>query len=118
MYVCNGCVLKSVHFESSPKYMYEVFDTTEVGVAVQVAFIIAGCTHSTYMYYRVLQQGLGMDAMQPSTFMSTIKRMHPVVKAMVDEMCEKAKADMKSLDPKELGSWSRAVIIPLRMEHG
>ena len=37
--------------------------------------------------------------------------MHPVVKAMVDEMCEEAKADMKSLDPKELhvGSWSRAV---------
>ena len=104
-YVCNGCALKSVHFESSPKY--EVFDTTEIGVSVQVAFIIAGCTHSTY--YQVLQQGLGMDAMQPSTFMSTIKRMHPVVKAMVDEMCEEVKADMKSLDPKELGSWSRAV---------
>ena len=69
-----------------------MFDTTEVGVAVQVAFIIAGCTHSTY--YRVLQHGLRME---PSTFMSTIKRMHPVVKATVDEMCEEAKADMKSL---------------------
>ena len=38
-----------------------------------------------------------------------LKRSYPVVKEMVDEMCEDAKHDMQRMDQRELGSWSRAV---------
>ena len=42
-------------------------------MAVQVAFIVAGCTHATY--YRALK----------------LELMYPVVKGMVDKLCEEAK---------------------------
>ena len=74
---------------------------------MQVAFIIAGCTHMTY--YKVLQQALGLDAVSFHTFQSTIERMYPVVKSMVDSMCDEAKQEMKSMDQDILGSWTRAV---------
>ena len=35
--------------------------------------------------------------------------MYPVVKEMVDEMCEDAKNDMRRMDQCELGSWSHAI---------
>ena len=49
-----------------------------MSVAVEVAFMVAGCTHANY--YRALEQALGMDTVGPDTFMSTIVRMYPVVK--------------------------------------
>ena len=102
-FTCNGCFLHHAHFESSVQYE----GTSEVSIAVQVAFMVAGCTHANY--YRALKQALGMDTVSPDTFMSTIVRMYPVVKQMVDEMCKEAKNDMKSMDQTQLGSWSRAV---------
>ena len=103
---CNGCGNQGVIFETS-KYMYELGSATEISVAIQVAFVIAGCTHTTY--YKVLKHALGIEAVSWPTFHSTIKRMYPVVKEMVDEMCEDAKDDMRHMDQNELGSWSRAV---------
>ena len=50
-----------------------------------------------------------MEVVQWQAFQSTIKRMYPVVKEMVDEMCKDAKDDMRNMDQSELGSWSRAV---------
>ena len=52
---------------------------------------------------------MGIDAVSPDVFMSTIVKMYPVMKQMVDEMCEEAKSDMKSMDQAQLGSWTRAV---------
>ena len=68
---------------------------------------MAGCTHTTY--YKTLKHALGINAVQWSTFQSTIKRMFPVVQEMVDRMCEEAKTEMKTMNQDELGSWSRAV---------
>ena len=45
-YACNGCAGQWAFFETSSKY--ELGATTEIGIAAQVAFIIAGCTHITY----------------------------------------------------------------------
>ena len=41
---------------------------TKIGTAVQVAFIVAGCTHATY--YKVLRYALGIDAVGANAFMS------------------------------------------------
>ena len=72
-----------------------------------MAFIIAGCTPVTY--YEVLKHALGIEGVSWPMFDSTIKRMYPIVKEMVDKMCSDAKDDMQRMDQNELGSWSRAV---------
>ena len=54
---------------------------------MQVAFIVSGCTHAVYC----------------KTF--TIGKMYPVVKAMVDDLCEVAKREMKEKNDGDLGSW-------------
>ena len=69
-YTCSGCVCQSCLFKTSSKY--ELIGGCEISVALQVAFIIAGCTHMTY--YKVLQQALGLDAVSWHTFQSTIER--------------------------------------------
>ena len=102
---CDGCGLKHILFESSARY--ELENTSEIGVCVQVAFIVAGSTHATYA--KTLKHALGISAVYGDTFYKTIKRMHPIVKAMLDEVCEIAKQEMKDKRDDELGSWKRAV---------
>ena len=95
--------MQHISFESSIK----CDGTTKIGVAVQVAFIVAGYTHATYC--KALRYALGIDTVCADTFMSTIVKMYPVVKQLLDEMCEEAKVDMKTVDQSQLGSWSRGV---------
>ena len=83
-YIHNGCVGQHAYFEAYCKYDTEYGSMSEVGMAVQVVFIVAGCTHATY--YRALKHALGIDAVSAPTFMHTIEPMHPVVKEMVEEM--------------------------------
>ena len=104
-YNCNGCGKHEAHFETSSKN--ELYNTSDISISVQVAFIVAGCTHTTY--YKILKHALGIDAVQWTTFQSTIKRMFLAVQEMVDRMCEEAKIDMKAKNQYELGSWSCAV---------
>ena len=104
-YCCNGCANHEALFETSSKY--DLHDTSAISVAIQMAFIVAGCTHTTY--YKTLKHALGIDAVHWTTFQSTIECMYPVVLEMVDRMCEEAKTEMKNMDQRELGSWSRAV---------
>ena len=52
---------------------------------------------------------MGISAVSVSSFYDTIKLLHPIVGAMVSEMCEVAKNEMKALDPTTLGSWKRAI---------
>lgn len=47
--------------------------------------------------------------MSMGTFVNTIKRMHPIVEGMLDELCEVAKQEMRAMPQDELGSWSCAV---------
>ena len=70
-YNCTGCASQAAVFETSSKY--ELGDTTEVSMAMQVAFIIAGSTHTTY--YKALKHTLGIDAVPWQNFQSTIRRL-------------------------------------------
>ena len=49
---------------------------------------------------------LEIKALGMGTYIRTIEHMHPVVKAMLDEMCEAAKREKKE---DQIGSWKRAV---------
>ena len=78
-------------------------------MCVQVAFIIGGSTHA--VYYRTLRHALGIQAVTATIFMDTIHAMHPIAKALLDEICEVGKQEMKDKKEHELGSWKRAVTV-------
>ena len=44
-----------------------------------------------------------------NTFQNTITCMYPIVKFLLDEVCEVAKHEMKALGNYELGSWTHAL---------
>ena len=96
-YTCSGCrcALEFRAFSRRNK------------LAVQVAFITAGCTYATYV--KALQHVLGIRPVRTHTFMRTIETLHPIVEQMVDEMCECEKQRMRRIDPSILGSWKKAV---------
>ena len=106
-FVCNGCALKWAKFDTCAHYKLSSGSTSAISVFVQVAFILAGSTHATY--YKTLQHALGMKTVSKRAFLRTIERMHPVVKAMLDELCEAAKQEMKEKREDEIGSWKCAV---------
>ena len=58
------------------------------------------------VYCKALQNALGMNTVHPN---ETISKLYPVVKSMVDEICEVAKQEMKDKNDGDLGSWKRAV---------
>ncbi len=106
-FTCNGCASQWALFDTCAKYQLRSGYVSDISVCVQVAFLIAGNTHATY--YKTLQHALGIKAVGMRTFLHTIERMHPVVKAMLDALCEAAKQDMKDKKEDELGSWKHAV---------
>ena len=67
---CSGCGNRGVMFETSAKYA--LGSATEISIGIQVAFIIGGCTYTTY--YKVLKHAFGIEAVSWPTFQSTIKR--------------------------------------------
>ena len=117
-YLCDGCKVKGARFDTS--YLHG--NTSEICEAVKVAFITSGCTHTTYC--KALQHTLGIQVADAQSFLTTIKKMYPAVKAMVDAMCEEAMEAMQKMDQEVLGSWSRAVTtadgtwMTRRGEHG
>ena len=104
-YACNGCASKDALFETSSNFQDHA--SSSISMCVQVAFIVAGCTHA--VYHRTLKLALGIQAVCMKTFLKTIESMYPVVKEILDEVCEIAKKAMKEMNQDELGSWQKAV---------
>ena len=102
---CSGCAERMINLTSSVNVAFS--NRMACSLAMQVAFIASGLMHS--QYNKVLKQGLGMSAVSTKSFYETIKLLHPIVNTMINEMCEMAKGDMKSLDPSAVGSWQRAI---------
>ena len=75
-YVCDGCQLRGETFTTCA--MFKLINHSEISLCIQVAFIVAGCTHATY--YKTLQHSLGIAAVSMPVFMQTIGLMFPIVK--------------------------------------
>ena len=65
--------IKGTMFET---HVNEPGNTNVVSKCVQVAFIVAGCTHA--VYYKILKNALGIDAISEPVFMDTIYSMYPI----------------------------------------
>ena len=98
-FACDGCSKQRVTLRPAE---FSLKQKSRVSICVQVAFILAGATHATYV--KVLQLALGMEAVAMVTFLGAC-----FVKGVLDELCEIAKQEMKALPESELGSWKRAV---------
>ena len=99
--VCDGCIMKGAVFETHSQYMDQLRTTNTIRMCVQVAFIVAGCTHA--LYYKTLKLSLGIQAVSAPLFMGTIESMYPIVTSMLDELCEAAKQEMKEKRRMSLG---------------
>ena len=80
-----------------------------ISTCVQVAFLCAGNTHA--VYYKTLKNALGIEAVSAPAFMDKIHSLHPIVKSMLDDVCETARQEMKDKKEDELGLWKRAVTV-------
>ena len=103
-YACNGCASGGCVLETFSQYK-EGGNT--ISRCVQVAFIIAGCTHA--VYHKTLKLALGIQAVSKGVFLKTIEEMYPILKNALDDMRKKALQEMMQIPPEELGSWKRAV---------
>ena len=81
---CSGCGDHQLNFNSSANVTLS--KRTAVSLALQVAFVIAGCAHAQYA--KVLKQCLGMSSVSIQVFSDTICLLHPVVEEMLKEMCD------------------------------
>ena len=105
-YLCNGCASEAVVFQSSSNGSGKATNNC-ISRCLQVAFITAGLTHTGYQ--KTLRHALGLRTIDRSAFQDTTECMHPIVKGILDDMCESAKNEMKEMDDGQLGSWKRAV---------
>ena len=104
-YNCDGCREQETTFDTCRMDGRN----SDILRALHVAFIISGCTYTTYT--KVLRLSLGIQSTYNDRFSETVRFMHPVVRDMVDEMCSESREAMKSKKPDELGSWKKAVTV-------
>ena len=102
---CTGCSERMLNLTSSIEI--EFSKRTVCSLAMQVAFIAAGCMHAQYS--KVLKQNMGISAVNSTTFYETIKLLDPIVATLLTEMCTAAQDEMKALDSSTVGSWQRAI---------
>ena len=103
-YICSGCRAEHLQFDSST---YVLDSRRHVSLAVALAFLLTGHTHSGY--HNTLARGLGIPAIHHTTFYDVVKDSYMYIKRMLDNICSLAKDEMKCLSPDTLGSWHRAV---------
>ena len=102
---CSGCG-ENFQFSSS------TFSTTEcrrnvVSYALRLAAFVSGIGFSGY--HKLFARHLGMDVTNERMFYRVVKEAYPHITAMLDEVCELGKDEMKSVKDDRLGSWKRAV---------
>ena len=66
--------------------------------------------YSCWLYsHYILQDIVKCSGCEDCECINTIGNMYPAIKAMVDNICEVAKREMKEKNDGDLGSWKRAV---------
>ena len=87
---CSCCIARSLTFSTS--VVGKNSKQPLLNIALQVAFVCAGCMHANYT--KVLEKALRMCT---AAYVPTLQSI------------EEAKDEMKAMDPSELGSWEHAV---------
>ena len=78
-----------------------------MSLALSLVFFISG--HGYAGYRKTLGKGLGLGITSEKPFVEVIDLALHYIKAILDEMCDDAKHQMKQVSNDQIGSWSRAV---------
>ena len=103
--MCNGCGAR-IHYASSMVSLSQRRRNC-VSLALGLCFLIWG--HGYPSYHKILKLGLGIHTLTYINFYKIVKLAHASVKAVLDEICDMGKSEMKVKTPPELGSWKNAV---------
>ena len=104
-FACSGC---GVTIDYTSSGMCDKLQRhTVVSIALRLAAFLSGIGFRGYN--RLLKRYLGIQAVMNKNFSHVIEMAYIPIKGILDDMCEQAKAEMKSLPTTELGSWERAV---------
>ena len=104
---CSGCDRRRVTYPASASH--EQMKQHTLSLSLQVACIAAGLSYA--QYEQVFGSGLGVKCVTSKTFFRTVKQLFSPTNGLLQQQCNLAKAEMKSKDPDELGSWQRAVTV-------
>ena len=102
---CSGCGVQ-VDFASSSMSATESRRNV-VSYAIRIAAFASGIGFTGY--HKLFGHHLGMNVTTDKMFHRAIEEAYPHITAMLDEVCELGKEEMKSLPSDKLGSWQRAV---------
>ena len=102
---CSRCGLTADY--SSSSMCKQAPRHTVVSLALRLAAFLAGIGFAGY--HNLFARYLGMAAVSDKNFNRVVEMAYPHIKDILDEICEEAKMEMKSLPSSELGSWERAV---------
>ena len=104
-FTCDGCTSGNLIFNTST--FVQESRRYVASLSVALAFMLTGHMHSGY--HNALGRGLGIPVLQRKNFYNILKDAHAYIKKMLDEMCARAKEEMKALPADEQGSWENAV---------
>ena len=105
VFKCGGCWTQGISYKSSE--LAQESRRQLVSLALSLAFFISG--HGYAGYRKTMGKGLGLGITSEKPFLEVIDIALPYIKAILDEMCDDAKHQMKQLSTEQIGSWSRAV---------
>ena len=102
---CSGCWIEELSYQSSQ--LANESRRQMVSLALCLGFFISG--HGFAAYRKTLGKGLGLGVITENPYLQIVGLALPHIKKILDEMCEDAKEQMRSISDEELGSWERAV---------
>ena len=91
-FMCSGCEKRSLMFQGSA--FLEGSKRTVIGLDLAVAFFLSG--HGFPNFHRTLRQYLGISCMSKNRYYDVIKLAYPLIKDILDEMCEEEKKTCKN----------------------
>ena len=105
LFKCSGCWIEELTYQSSQ--LASESRRQMASLALCLAFFISG--HGFAAYRKTLGKGLGLGVVTENPYLKIVGLALPYIKEILDEMCEEAKEQMRSISDEELGSWERAV---------
>ena len=105
LFHCNGCWKEEITYISSQ--LAAESRRHLVSLALSLSFFISGQRYASCR--KTLGKGLGLGVVSEKPFLEVVDLALPYIKEILEELCEDAKLQMKSISSDQLGTWDRAV---------
>ena len=104
LFHCNGCWKEEITYISSQ--LAAESRRHLVSLALSLSFFISGQGYASCR--KALGKGLGLGVVSEKPFLEVVDLALPYIKEILEELCEDAKLQMKSISSDQLDTWDRA----------